>query len=217
MLVGFFFFYPARFHRLLRKAMIYNSMYESEKERVIIGWEYDQAVLTASDINEHLHILRNLARKCSHITEIGLMYANSSKAFLMTRPKKLVSIEKHDVWPQVKSLQSIAIRAGIDWEIINKGSLEIEIDETDMLFIDSFHTYGHLKNELKRHGNKARKYLAFHDTVTFGKVGEDGSKPGLVQAIKEFQKENPHWKLHKDLKNNNGLTILIRNSNVTEV
>ena len=77
------------------------------------------------------------------------------------------------------------------------------------MFIDTLHTYEQLIQELRRHGNKAKKYLAFHDTETFGTVSEQGGR-GLNLAIAEFMLENPHWVTEKVYKNNNGLTILRR-------
>ena len=87
---------------------------------------------------------------------------------------------------------------------------EITIEETDMLFIDSLHTYDQLKKELGLHGNKAKKYLVFHDTFTYGLKGEIAGTVGLLPAIIEFIIENPCWffKIHKI--NNNGLIVLER-------
>jgi len=83
-----------------------------------------------------------------------------------------------------------------------------------MIFIDTLHTYEQLKQELKLHGNKAQKYIAFHDTHTFGLRGEiDNDNKGLLSAIIEFMMENPHWKFYKYKTNNNGLTILKREIN----
>jgi hypothetical protein len=61
------------------------------------------------------------------------------------------------------------------------------------------------------HGNKAKKYLAFHDTYTFGLTGEVGNdRKGLMTAIIEFMIQNPHWKFKTHKTNNNGFTILER-------
>ena len=50
-----------------------------------------------------------------------------------------------------------------------------------------------------------------HDTYTFGDVGEDGSKPGLNNAIENFMFFNKGiWKIKFETPENNGLTILER-------
>jgi hypothetical protein len=54
------------------------------------------------------------------------------------------------------------------------------------------------------HGNKARKYIGFHDTTTYEFIGERYTKgddwfeegKGLWKAIEEFLEVNPHWELH---------------------
>jgi hypothetical protein len=103
------------------------------------------------------------------------------------------------------------------------------ITDTDMLFIDTLHSYKQLKLELHLHGNKARKYIAFHDVVTFGEsdemhLSEDPSWPdslkeqyrnlpeglGINKAIVEFMVDNKHWRAEKLFSNNNGLLILTR-------
>ena len=92
--------------------------------------------------------------------------------------------------------------------------LKIKIPPTDLLFIDTWHTYNQLKKELELHGNQAQKYLVFHDTYTFGLCGEDGrDAKGLLSAVIEFVMANPHWRFHTYRTNNNGLTILERISN----
>jgi len=60
---------------------------------------------------------------------------------------------------------------------------------TDLLFIDTRHVYRQLCDELARHGSKARKYMCWHDTTTFGDAGEDGSRPGLWHAVEEWVAE----------------------------
>jgi len=81
-------------------------------------------------------------------------------------------------------------------------TLEIEIPEVDMLFIDTDHTYEQLKGELARHGNKVKKYLVFHDTVS--------CETELMPAIEEFMKANKKWKIKEHYKFNNGVLVLER-------
>jgi hypothetical protein len=46
-------------------------------------------------------------------------------------------------------------------------TLEVDIDETDMLFIDTLHNGDQLEKELERSASKVKKFIAFHDTTTF--------------------------------------------------
>lgn len=161
-----------------------------------------------SDICEHLDTLKGLAHECEHITEMGFRAGTSFCAFLMAQPKTLITYDLRI--PKEIEQYLHTIKGRTDIKFIEANTLETTIEETDLLFIDTLHTYAQLKKELELHGNKAKKYLAFHDTNTFGKKGEDGTEPGLQMAMIEFVEANPHWHLFKHFQNNNGLTILAR-------
>jgi hypothetical protein len=186
------------------------SMYESRrKSKNIFALEYKQATVLPSDINENVHILYELAKECSTVIEMGVRTGVSTRAFLNTD----VELISFDIVLNngVKRLFEAAQSIGKKVRYINENVLYIEIDEVDMIFIDTLHTYEQLSAELRLHGNKARKYLAFHDTYTFGLKGEVGSdNKGLLSAIIEFMMNNPHWKFKVHKTNNNGMTVLER-------
>ena len=99
---------------------------------------------------------------------------------------------------------------GIDFQFKIANTLDLEIEETDLLFLDTDHTYNQVKGELSLHGNKSKKFIIFHDTTTFEFKGMNGDTIGLWPAIEEFMSENPHWVICERFNNNNGLTILKR-------
>jgi hypothetical protein len=182
---------------------------------------YDNSANASSDINEHLPVLYKYAKECSTIIEMGTRDGSSIYAFALAQPKSLVSM---DLGPFNNSgvLKEALAEVGTEYEHKMASTLEIEIPEVELLFIDTEHSYLQLKAELARHGNKATKYLIFHDTNTFGYVdsdsyGDQGLRPdgpevkhGLVPALDDFLEANPHWVRHEVLENNNGLTILKR-------
>ena len=167
---------------------------------------------TRSDINEHLPTLLKYGRSVGHITEFGVRGGCSTLAWWYAWPVTLrcydiAPCEAHDFF-----MSKMGNPDWLDYKFIQADVLEIEIEETDLLFIDTYHTYTQLSKELALHGNKSRKYLIFHDTVTFGKRGEDYKKPGLIQAINEFFWDNKHWSIKEIFSNNNGLLVLERSS-----
>lgn len=171
---------------------------------------YNQRCQVPSDINEHLPTLKRYAEECDHITEMGVRWVVSTFAFMMGKPKTLVSIdidpvEKHGI--KTEDLVELAKTADVDFRFIVGDTTVIEIEETDFLFIDTLHTYDQLKKELELHPGKVRKYIGFHDTTTFAKVGEY-NQVGLWPAIEEFLSSNPDWVIAEKFENNNGLTIL---------
>lgn len=168
---------------------------------------------TPSDINEHLPLLRALASKCDHVTEFGVRDAFSTVAFIAAQPEALVSwdIDQAAILsPFVASISNFRGRTNFQPRVGN--SLEIEIEETDLLFIDSLHTGRQIKYELERHWRKVKKFLVFHDTETFGDVGEDGNRPGIKDVIAWWRRTQsyPSWRPLLDLRNNNGMAVLQR-------
>ncbi len=177
----------------------------------------EQMYRLASDINEHLPLLRELASKCKHVTEFGMRWATGSTiAFLAAQPETFISwdLEPTSVVSQ-QVLNLIRARGKTSFQPRCGDTLKIApIESTDMLFIDTLHKGQQLFNELCRHIDPRRstvkKYIAFHDTATFGYKDEVGEGPGLRPAIREFQMHHafPHWRLVEDRQNNNGLSVL---------
>ncbi|UCG08946.1 MAG: glycosyltransferase [Desulfobacterales bacterium] len=170
---------------------------------------YTQKCKTPSDINTHLPILRKYAEQCNHITEFGVRGVVSTWALLAAKPQTLNSydVKYH---PNIEKAKEIAAQNNIDFTFKTKNVLHLEIKGTDLLFIDTYHTYDQLKKELCLHGNKARKYLIMHDTTIFGRRGADGMNKGLLDAIEEFISENHHWQIIEQTNDNIGLTIMQR-------
>ena len=173
--------------------------------------EYLKAKNTPSDINENVHILYDLCKDCKTVVEMGVRTGVSTRAFLNAN----VDLISFDVFLDrtVQRLFDKARSRGKNVQYIKDDVLNIEIEETDFLFIDTIHNYDQLRKELKLHGNKAQKYIAFHDTYTYGLRGENVlgfDSKGLLTAIIEFLIENPHWKFKIFKTNNNGLTVLER-------
>ena len=200
----------------------------------IIKDEYIKACTTLSDINQHLPILYSYAKKCRHVTEMGSRTGVSTRAFLFANPDTFVSYDYQYVTPEPHLakgvLQLIALfdecrKSGINCTFIGKNVLEVEIEETDMLFIDTYHCYVQLKKELELHAVKVRRYIAFHDTIQYGEKGEgfpsmdpnhpvhktpmDGSG-GIRKAIDEFLQSHSEWKVVHESTDNNGLMVIHR-------
>jgi hypothetical protein len=183
---------------------------------------YENFVRTPGDINEHLPTLKKYAEMCEHVTEMGARWGCSTFAFLSGRPKKFVSYDINNN-KNIELAKNLAIQENVNFTFIQQNVLNVEIEETDLLFIDTWHKYGQLKEELKLHKDKVKKYLIFHDTESYefedepswGGLYEDirplsENKKGIWPAIQELLDEG-EWVIEERFKNNNGLTILKRN------
>jgi hypothetical protein len=180
--------------------------------------KYEYWCRRTTDINEHLPILKRYAEKCYHITEFGVRNVVSTWAFLAAQPKVLRS---YDIEWNDNINEAYYLMGQTDFKFQTADVLKIEIEPTDLLFIDTLHIYSQLKKELQLHADKVSKYLIFHDTITYALKPEpreyvtgealcnyiNGDK-GIWAAIDEFMQQNNKWRLHEQFSNNNGLTIL---------
>jgi len=151
---------------------------------------------TPSDINEHIPTLIKYGSECEHITEMGVRWILSTWAFLGSSPKILKSYDIQDPsnWgASIKDAYDTAAAYGINFSFTQANVLDIEIEETDLLFLDTWHAYKQLKSELELHASKVRKYIIFHDTTSFAtcdeksyeSLGEEwvGDQKGIWLAI----------------------------------
>lgn len=174
---------------------------------------YNRHCTQYSDIQEHLPTLKRYTEKCEHVTEMGVRYVVSTYAFMMGKPKRLIS---YDILPVENfgidrgDLKKLAEDNGVNFDFFVGDTTKIEIEETDLLFIDTWHVYQQLIVELNKHGNKSKKYIIMHDTTKFGEVGECNEGDGLMKAVFEFININSNWVIHEKFENNNGLTVLKR-------
>lgn len=172
-----------------------------------LEYAYSQACIGPHDIHEHMPTLRRYATGCQHVTEMGVRYVVSTWALLAARPKRMVS---YDIVrsAEVDNLERIG-RAVCYFEFRMEDTTKVDIEPTDLLFIDTLHTYEQLKIELDRHSLKVAKYILLHDTTIFGETDQFDKAPGLWKAVEEFIALGV-WRIKERYENNNGLTVLER-------
>jgi hypothetical protein len=181
---------------------------------------YNHFCAIPSDIHEHLPTLKRYAEQCEHITEFGVRAVVSTWALLMGQPKTLRCFDIHKDNSINQAIEA-ADDFGIDMKFKEADVLKIEIEPTEMLFIDTLHTYTQLKKELELHSSKVSKFIAFHDVVTYGYKPEPASwqtpeimknyvqnDKGIMTAIEEFLEVNQDWQKIEFNTNNNGLLII---------
>ena len=164
-----------------------------------LATRFEDICSTPSDNNEHCLKLYELAKECKHVTELGVMFGRSTLSFLAAHPDTLVS---YDIKRQkiVDQIEKLASEEHLCFVFKLDDSRLVTIDETDLLYIDTEHTYEQLKIELFRHGNVVQKYIVLHDTAAF---------PEMWKAIEEFL-EQGFFQVKEVFTNNNGLVILER-------
>jgi hypothetical protein len=179
--------------------------------------KYLEKCAETSDINELLPYIYETALLCETCTEFGVRRPTSTYAFLAAKPKRLVSYDLGRYDEEVSEVEQLCTKSGQDFKFIQANVLEVEIEQTDFLLIDTYHTFTHLTNELRIHAHKVNKFIAFHDTQTHRYVAQDwypgipdhmNCNQGIYPAIENFLRDNPEWKIYKEFDFNNGMIII---------
>jgi hypothetical protein len=165
---------------------------------------------TPSDINDALPVLRQYASRCAKVTEFGIRTAVSTTALLAAQPERLIS---YDLQLNLQFLHDLErVKGRCNFTFHQGDTRLIDIEPTEMLFIDTCHQYGQLKAELERHTSKVSRYLALHDTTGYRFTDEGDSateKKGLWPAIEEWLAREP-FEMCYELPGGWGLTVFQR-------
>jgi hypothetical protein len=197
----------------------------------MIQTNYKRVCEAKGDIHEHLPTLRKYASECSSVAEMGVRSVVSTWAFLQglldtEKPASLLCLDINDV-PEIPDIARMVAHYDISMSFVRGDSATTKIEPVDLLFIDTWHIYGHLKRELAFHCNSVKKYIILHDTTLDGEVGESiragwdtaeqaaksgypeaEIRMGLGPAVREFLEGHPEWRIKEVFTNNNGLTVL---------
>lgn len=162
-----------------------------------------------NDINRYSSLLRLLASECDHVTEFGTRNCVSSAALLSGHPKHM---RCYDLvrQPNVDLLEWSAKELGVDFQFIQANTRQVEIEATELLFIDAKHTYSAVHDELKN-DHLVGKYLVFHDTVECWER-ENGNPvyvEGIGRAIQELIAQG-EWQITSRYTEGSGLMVLTR-------
>jgi predicted O-methyltransferase YrrM len=162
----------------------------------------------------HLDYLRELAGSVMNVVELGVNRGASTVALALGCQGGLTSYE----YNPTKYTRKLKRMLGPEWKLRIKDTRTVQPDEAPeccLLFVDSLHTHDQVAKELAIFAPKTRRYIVFHDTVTFGQYGADGetgkvdqSVKGIMSAIMEFVQVNPEWQLVRHVLYGHGLLTL---------
>lgn len=170
----------------------------------------------------HLPRLRQLATSLPLAVEFGVKKGGSSSALILGAEHVI----SYDLVATSRA-RSLERAAGEWWEYRLEDSRTAHFPDCDLLFVDSLHTYAQCRAELEAHADSVKRYLVFHDVITFGVVGVDpetgrhlweyagnGSVPpealGVRPAIDELMIRDPSWRITESHVHSHGLLVLER-------
>lgn len=169
------------------------------------------------NINEHLPLLYMLSLQSDGVAELGIDRGISTSALLSGQeqrsarglPARYIGVDINgECLNEVIRLRKI-LKTPVVTEVKSESSIRIQpIPLVDLMLIDSEHTETHIKKELALHANSVRRFIALHDTVTFGENGEKPGSRGILYGIDVLL--SPPWALIYDSPRNNGLSVFER-------
>uniref|UniRef100_A0A6C0AFQ8 Uncharacterized protein n=1 Tax=viral metagenome TaxID=1070528 RepID=A0A6C0AFQ8_9ZZZZ len=222
-----------------KRATICNNEYNSDKNNKFSKNEelllyYKNSVLTKSHINQHLNVVKYYSEKCSSVLELGLtVYTIGITASVIlgmeqnNYPNNLFTgIFEISLGQELQYLKNIT---NINMNILKEREINIKVEDLqnhDMLIINSWFTYKHVKYNLENFGKIINNYIIICATTIhehedhplyisgeytpvrdFSEYPYDNKK-GLGEAIKEFLEDHTEWVLYERHYNNYGMTIL---------
>ena len=157
---------------------------------------------------QDIEFVSQIVSECKSVVELGTGQCAMDRVFL----RYDVKLDTYDIEDCPDNFLKEAKAAGRDVTFHKKDTLKVEIPETDMLFIDSLHTYEQVKSELELHASKAKRYIVFHDTILFSERGQDTvdeeHTKGILPAIEEFLESHPEWNIVYNSKEGNGMIVV---------
>lgn len=177
---------------------------------------------TVSDINQHLEVLREYAAKCDHVTEVRSRWSDATWALLAAKPDVMVTYDFLDPSLFNINLDEVKLTASsicLDYtHKVTNTSQPQDIDATDLIFIDTEHTFKGAIIDLMHYERYVRKYMILAKTEVYAYIDEvltDTERLGMMTAIEEFLSRYPTWRVKEFRRNNFGMTILERiNENI---
>ena len=167
-----------------------------------LSHEFQLACKNQTDINEHLPTLEKYANMCTHITELGTRFGNSTITFLHSAKNNGSRFVAYD--PQTNEkidyIKLLAKENNVDFEMnicmpFNDEHTESIIEETELLFIDTNHNYESIKEDVELHSPRTKRFMIMHDSVSFWERGQgyDNGGGGMKLFLEPFIENNKEW------------------------
>lgn len=193
------------------------------KDIVALNAWFTRLAASGTAMSPHMPRLRDLATDLD-VVEFGVKRGCSTIAFLCSA-RSVWSVDL--VPPRPTDMTAWLTAAGDMWSFHQGDTRTITIPPCDLLLVDANHTYASVAAELTQHADKVRRYLVFHDSLTFGSIGADAetgrplwiatpghSVPpfalGIRPAVDELMIRDPSWHIVAHYTDSHGLLILER-------
>ena len=176
--------------------------YLNELKRDFLDGKINDPKNWLGDSLHRFDLYTEYATKCDTIVELGVYTGLTSVAFLLGNPTKMTSVDITDEYFEIKpEVENAADNIGCDYNFIVNDSRTVDIHETDMLLIDTYHTEEFATIELNKHHKRVKNYIMLHDTTLF---------PGVFLAVAKWLGRNRDWCIEYHDNIHCGTTVLKR-------
>jgi hypothetical protein len=143
-----------------------------------------------------------LAKDCDVILELGVYTGLTTTAFLLSKPKELVSVDTtRKYFTLLHEIERLALLQNTKFRFVEMNDLDYESRGQDLLLIDTTHFYDQTLKELERFGPKTRKRIVLHDCA---------SHKGVFQAVTEWLWYNKNFFIAEHDNRGDGICVLER-------
>ena len=172
-----------------------------------------------AEANKQLYTILRFACRCDHVTSLTMNTWESAIVFLTAKNDviRMYNLGDTDL-KAVETYTNFAKELEVDFQVNKVGE---EIEETDLLYINTPAEGNYRAMELTKYANKVRKFILLPNTAAHAHQAmsniklADGINPiGLVFGINHFIQNNDNWFIleHDDVLP--GMTILVNKDHV---
>lgn len=156
--------------------------------------------------NWYIDILKKYASECDTVVEFGTWNGLSAVVFALSGVKSITSCDLDLSRVNQKLINNLS---DVNINFIKENSLNANLEyNADLIFLDTVHTYEHVKAELSVRARGAKKYLIIHDTNY--PPDRKNPKNRVRDAVNEFLVKNKEFKLELEDRTSTGIMVLKR-------
>jgi len=194
----------------------------TSKGIIIIMQEIFENIAANIHTNSQMIPFIEYCRRVKTITIVGFGDGLSTLCALAAKPDRITVYDHAQV--DIGDYQDLANEYGIQFVFINQQILDVEtIQETDMLFIDSFQEGNYVFTVCTRFAQFVNRYICANNSYNFAhmpnpqvQLGQGAQAIGIVFGLNSFLQNSDPWHIAENMYWAPGLTILYRKKDLLD-
>lgn len=152
----------------------------------------------------HHDVIRECLKECSSYAELGVRQGTTLACATLAMPGFIVGVDRDlspvlPFWPLFEKYCEHRMLTEV--HLVRQDSRIPFERPFQFLFIDSYHTTAHLREELAAHGRNVGRYLLVHDTTAV---------PALFSELQRWVSMTPGWSIVQHETRSVGFTLCRR-------